>query len=72
MNTGKCTKCGEVLNNIKVEPIKLSWPTPFMAKCDGLSYVCPSCSAILSVGVNPLTLQEELVNEADLVSEAVV
>lgn len=61
INTGKCPKCETRLTNIKIEPIDLmeniskSWK--------GASYVCPQCSSILGIEMDPTALRSAIVGD---------
>ncbi len=55
INTGKCPKCDARLSSIKVESINLQ-ETPSKS-WKGASYVCPNCSAILGVEMDPTALR---------------
>jgi uncharacterized protein with PIN domain len=61
MNTGKCPKCDRLLTNVLVEEIKVN--VGFSPTWRGASFVCPYCHAILSVGIDPIALQEDIVKE---------
>ncbi len=59
---GTCPKCGEHVLSARLEPItidggvgKTSWK--------GVSYLCPSCSCVLSVGIDPVALRSETVSQ---------
>ncbi|HWB61084.1 MAG TPA: hypothetical protein VG733_16505 [Chthoniobacteraceae bacterium] len=58
VNSGKCPKCGAVVEHVKVEAIA-SKPSPGKPRHEGLTYLCPSCSTILGVNLAPVSLQEE-------------
>ena len=45
MNTGKCPKCENILTSVKIESMNIS--ISFAPAWNGVSYVCPRCSAIL-------------------------
>ncbi|GGF24461.1 hypothetical protein GCM10011321_14800 [Youhaiella tibetensis] len=62
LNTGKCPKCGTRLTNVTIEQIDLK--EGFSTVWTGASYVCPSCSTILAVEVDPTALRNAIV--ADL------
>ncbi len=61
INTGTCPKCGNLIMNIEIEdmPIHLN----FQPAWKGISYLCPSCRAILAVGIDPVALKTDLRNE---------
>ena len=61
MNTGKCPHCSAVLEKILVEDISLN--DDKQPRWRGFSYLCPSCKAVLSVQMNPLALNFDLLTE---------
>ena len=61
INSGKCPKCEKVLTSVKIEKIDVA--LNLQSKWLGVSYVCPHCSTILSVGIDPIALKTDLVNE---------
>ena len=60
MNTGKCPKCDNPINNAIVEDVSLD--IAGKPRWRAFSYSCPSCKTVLSVQMNPLTLHFDLVN----------
>ena len=61
MNTGKCHKCEALLVNVMVEAMSIT--EGFTPAWNGASFVCPFCRAILGVGLDPLALKTDIVNE---------
>ncbi len=61
LNTGKCPKCEKLLTNVKVEHVDIN--EGFSPKWHGVSLVCPFCSTILSVAIDPVALKTDMVNE---------
>lgn len=61
--SGTCPKCGAVVSRAKLEAIP---PKIGRREYKGISYLCPSCSAVLSVSLDLLALT---VNIADAVAE---
>jgi hypothetical protein len=61
MNSGNCPKCAQLLTNVKVERIDVS--EGLTKRWKGVSFVCPYCYAILSVGLDPVALTADLVDE---------
>lgn len=61
INTGKCPKCDQRLSSVKIETIDLieninrSWK--------GTNYVCPNCSAILGVEMDPTAMRLAIVGD---------
>jgi len=61
---GKCPKCEKTPLHVDIEPIDVKrqsqrgGPTWF-----GTSYLCPHCKTILSVGIDPMVLKMDLVQE---------
>jgi len=61
MNTGKCHHCDRVVLNVLVEAITVN--EGFTPAWKGASFLCPYCRAILSVGLDPIALKTDIVNE---------
>ena len=61
MNTGKCPKCENILTSVKIESMNIS--ISFAPAWNGVSYVCPRCSAILGVSMDPIALKADIVSE---------
>jgi hypothetical protein len=59
--TGKCPKCGGVLQTAIVESIILT--EGVQGKWHGASYVCPLCRTILGIGIDPICLKTDTVEE---------
>lgn len=62
-NLGKCPKCGEILTIVSVESVdgqglrvKATPPWPLV------SYSCPACHTIMSVGLDPKVITEQIAN----------
>ena len=58
MSHGQCPKCSSVLKHVNADHISVksgtnSWP--------GISFLCPYCAVILSVGFDPRALKAETV-----------
>jgi len=58
IHTGKCPYCQKVVARVKVEDVDIC--VGFQSKWRGFSYQCTSCGSLLSVEMNPLTLNEDL------------
>jgi len=57
---GKCPGCAKGITSVNLEPISvrggpLTW--------EAVSYLCPECHTILSVGMDPVALKTETVSE---------
>jgi uncharacterized protein with PIN domain len=55
-----CPKCEAVLSTVHAEPITVKTET---GDWRGVCYVCPACSSVLSVGIDPMTLRNDLLEE---------
>ena len=55
-----CPKCEAVLGSVHAEPIGINAKS---SSWHGVAYVCPSCDSILSVGVDPMALRNDLLDE---------
>jgi hypothetical protein len=60
-NMGKCPKCEKLLTSVQVEDVAID--VNMKHEWKGFSYHCPSCRSVISVQMNPLTLNEDLKNE---------
>ncbi|MFA5263686.1 MAG: hypothetical protein WC378_07645, partial [Opitutaceae bacterium] len=54
MNTGKCPKCDNAIDNVIIEDISLN--DAKQPRWRGFSYSCPSCKTVLGIQMNPLAL----------------
>ena len=59
--TGKCPKCGMVVNRVNVEEIQVF--VGLTPKWPGVSFVCPSCCFVLGVGIDPVYLKNKTIDE---------
>jgi hypothetical protein len=58
--TGRCPKCEKMVGNVRGEHVSIqsggtSW--------HGISYLCPFCSSILGVEIDPIALKSDIVSE---------
>ncbi len=56
----ECPKCEATLNAVHAKAITVTSRT---GSWRGISYVCPSCGSILSVGLDPLALKNDVLKE---------
>ncbi len=69
MNTGKCPKCEQAIDNVIAEDISIN--DTKQPRWRGFSYSCPSCKTVLSIQINPLALNiDQLVEIKKIVSPA--
>ncbi len=61
IHTGKCPHCQKSIRKVKVEDVDIC--VGRQSRWKGFSYQCPSCSFVLSIQMNPLTLKDNLKNE---------
>ena len=57
---GKCPGCAKGITSVNLEPISVRGG-PLM--WEAVAYLCPECHTILSVGMDPVALKTETVNE---------
>ena len=62
MAVGKCPSCEKTVTRLKIEPVEakagvggVTW--------NAISYLCPSCNAVLGAGIDPIALKADTVNE---------
>jgi hypothetical protein len=60
LHSGKCPHCEHIIGHAKAESIEIRVGTT--DKYKGISYCCPSCRSVLSVSMDPLALNQNLVN----------
>lgn len=60
-HTGKCQNCQKVIQKVKVEEVEICVGPESLRQ--GFSYLCPSCSSVLGIQMDPITLNENLKNE---------
>jgi hypothetical protein len=58
-NTGKCPYCQAMISNSVVETITIEGGTQ---SYKGVTYLCPSCHSVLSVSIDQIALNADLVN----------
>lgn len=57
---GKCPKCNAVVNSVRIQRIEGSEGALEQGwKC--FAYLCPACSCVLSISIDPQGLKEEIV-----------
>ena len=61
MSSGKCPSCKKLINYAKIEPFELR--QGLQQKWKGVSYKCPDCDTIISVGMDPLALKADTAKE---------
>jgi len=59
--TGKCPSCKRILMNVRAEAIDLT--EGFVPSWKGASFVCPSCSCVLGVSIDPFALKAAILTE---------
>lgn len=58
--SGKCPKCESSITSVKIDGVtaksgSLSWKA--------ITYLCPYCSTILSVQIDPIAVKNDIVKE---------
>jgi uncharacterized protein with PIN domain len=59
INVGQCPHCDSVMRAVQVESVSVK--QGFQETWHGISYHCPSCKKILSVGIDPVALKTDTV-----------
>lgn len=60
INLGKCPKCNRAISAVNIEYVDVK--LQHKKKWKGVSYSCPSCDAVLSVGIDPVALKTDTIN----------
>jgi hypothetical protein len=64
MNSGKCPSCRQVIQSVRAEPMAIQAQMGSGGlDYNGVSYLCPSCSTILGVSVDPIALAGDLASQ---------
>lgn len=60
---GKCPACGKNISSVSIRETKIT--QGIQPVFHGVSYVCPNiqCQTILGVGIDPIALKTDIVNE---------
>ena len=61
INVGKCHKCEKTVSSVKVEDVDVV--VGFTPRWRGVSFLCPHCSSVLGVGIDPIALKTDIVSE---------
>jgi hypothetical protein len=61
IHSSKCPKCEQPIGHIKGEPIEIRVTTRDIYK--GVSYCCPLCRSVLGVQMDPLAVNQNLLNQ---------
>lgn len=56
---GKCPNCSTVIHSVEVEFVK--GKTNDVESCDCFLHKCPVCNTIISVQVNPIQIQQNII-----------
>ncbi len=59
--SGKCPKCEKVISHVRIEHIPIK--EGMQDRYRGVSYCCPWCNTVLSVGVDPHFLNEDIIDK---------
>jgi hypothetical protein len=60
MPTGTCPKCGNAVTVVETEPVTIKRRG---LAVNGISYLCPSCKCVLSVAIDPVALQKDVLEQ---------
>jgi hypothetical protein len=61
LNSGKCPTCTKTVTTVRIEDVHVA--VGFENRWRGLTYVCQHCATVLSVGIDPIALKADIVNE---------
>lgn len=56
---GNCPKCEKMLTSVTIEDVDVV--VGMQSKWRGISYLCPYCRTILSVGIDPVALKTDTI-----------
>ena len=56
----QCSKCGSLISSVSLNEISINAPADAWR---GVTYACPSCNSVLGVGINPISLKADIVEE---------
>jgi hypothetical protein len=57
MNKAICPKCSKPISRVPVEYVEIQGPK---VAYKGVSYICPSCHCVLSIQMDPISLNADL------------
>jgi len=58
-NKGTCPKCDETISSVDIEHVDIKEGP--LTKWHGVSLLCPYCSCVLGVSVDPVGLKDDIV-----------
>lgn len=56
-----CPKCGADLTSVNIRAITINSPAD--PPWNGVAYECPACRCLLSVGIDPVSLKADTVDQ---------
>jgi len=59
--SGKCPKCEKSITHVTHSHVDVG--LSYQKQWHGISYNCPYCSAVLSVGIDPVALMNDTVDK---------
>lgn len=57
----KCTHCGNGILNVFIDDVQAL--VPFGTQWNAITYRCPSCNVLLGVGIDPIAIKTDIVEE---------
>ena len=60
MANGRCPKCEAPISSVTIETISVKAKPQ---NWTGVSYLCPSCSWVLSVAIDPIAIRTDIVEQ---------
>ena len=58
---GQCPKCGELVTRLEASKVPVN--VTFAKTVHGVTFLCPSCDAVLGAGVDPAALLNDLLDQ---------
>ena len=59
ISQGKCPKCEKTMTSVAIEDVDVV--VGLQSKWRGITYLCPHCKTVLSVGIDPVALKTDTI-----------
>jgi hypothetical protein len=61
-NAGKCPHCEKTITNVRLDAVTIRTELIGGQEYRGVSYYCPSCNSVLSVAMDPVSLESDIID----------